>query len=127
MLIFSGCKSYRNLENIQPKTVREAGESFKQSTLEKLVEGDKIRIVSTNGVSYHLQFTKVEEGKITGVLSESGEKKLETPEPFDIEISSIEKLEVYRKSPALTAVAIYIPVATILAIILLSGGAGMTF
>lgn len=126
LVFLAGCKCYRNIENIKPHTVRETSDSFEEGALRKLVEGDKIRLFTTSGIVYHMHFSKVEEGKVHGLLSKSGYQKLIISEAFEIEVNRIEKMEVYRKSPALTAVVIYFPLVTIGSIILGSFGAGIT-
>lgn len=113
----SSCKAYRNLENLNPKSSEEerAGD-FDISSLNKLVEGDRIILITIDGVKHNLIYKRIDGDQILGTTINNGLNKSQITEDIIFAIADIEKVWVKRVSAAATA-----PVAVLGALGILFG------
>lgn len=100
LLVFSSCKTYRDLENLRikvPKDLR-AGE-IDSSQIGKLVQGDNLRITKKDGTRIDMIYQTFETDTLFGIDSNKSVKMKET---LHVALSDIEELHVRRVSVALT-------------------------
>jgi hypothetical protein len=117
LILFPSCKTYRNVENLKPSIpLAQRTEVFDITSLEKLIEGDRIIIQSKNNKLYHAYFKLVQGEMLMGTLWKEDSKKLYSPQAFQLQLSKIEHLKVLRVSAAAT-----IPVVIISAMGILVG------
>lgn len=104
ILIFTSCKTYRDLENLNPKSSAEVKKGpFDRSSLNKLVAGDKIKVFTSSGISYQMTFIDSTEEHVKGTLTNMDSEEVLEGEVKEIPIDEIETLYVRRVSAAATA------------------------
>lgn len=97
------CKVYRNVENLQPKVPKaERQGPFTVSSLEKLVAGDKISVLTLDGKKHKMNNQQRTENVLFGKFAQMDCRKVKTEEQIEIQVSDIEELSILRKSPAAT-------------------------
>ncbi|MBA4301626.1 MAG: hypothetical protein C0433_16215 [Cyclobacterium sp.] len=77
-------------------------EVFDITSLEKLIEGDRIIIKSKNNKLYHAYFKLVQGEMLMVTLWKEDSKKIDPPHAFQLPVSEIEHLKVIRVSAAAT-------------------------
>lgn len=106
ILVFSSCKTYRNVENLKPKTSKDKTEvRIDRTSIDKLIPGDEIIVNTVEGFTYNMIF-RIRDGiYLVGNVQKVNSEKLPKPEALRIPIEEIETLKVKRVSPAATTVA----------------------
>jgi hypothetical protein len=121
------CKVYRNIENLNPKSTEEerAGD-FDISSLNKLVEGDRIIIRTFEGKKYRLFYKRLNGNQLIGTTINNGLHQSEISRNIELPIADIKQLWVKRVSAAATVPIVIVSslglAFVILAIALTSGG-----
>ena len=105
--VFSSCKTFREVENLRPKSPEEqrVGE-IQRSQLTKLKKADFLRNTKKGGVLVYIKFRAFEADTLYGTSERSGIMATKPVSDLKMAFSEIEELRVKRVGPALT-----IPVA----------------
>ncbi|GMQ28346.1 hypothetical protein [Algoriphagus confluentis] len=97
------CKTYRNVENLQPKVSKELQDGpFVKESLHKLIEGDKIHLITLSEETYKMTFIQVKEDKVVGKLWGKNGKRVYPSQNFEFPIGEIERLYTRRVSTEAT-------------------------
>ena len=101
-LMFS-CKMYRDIENINPKTSKEAKAGpFDKASLTKLEPGEKVIVHTLSGFKYQMTFSNLSEDNLVGSAQKVNKSKVIGEEVVEIPLSEIESMYVRRKSAGVT-------------------------
>lgn len=100
LLVFSSCKAYRNVENLMPKTPNEIQKGpFVKESLSKLVNGDKIQVLTLSGDTKMMVFRHIEDEKVVGEHYGKNGNEIKSNQKIEIPLGEIDKLYVKRVSP----------------------------
>jgi hypothetical protein len=103
LLICASCKVYRDVENLKPKTSKEArAGQFDKGALSKLVSGDKIVVTTLSGFEYYMTYSNVVGENIRGSVQKVNRSKVSVEETKEIPIHDIDSLYVRRVSGGAT-------------------------
>ena len=120
LFVLSACTAYRNVENLPPKFPKDLRVGKIQSSqLEKLIEGDILRILKNDGDLFYMKYDSFQADTIRGTSWMTSKKKNQNFETLKVSLSEIEKLNVERVSVAntigvLTTVAVGLALAILL-------------
>lgn len=103
VVLLSSCKTYRNVENIQPKVSgKNQRGSFEKESISKLTEADKIIVKLNSGEEYFLYYKQLNGSNLIGTLWKNNKKKIEPNQRIEIPIDKIERVYAYRINWAVT-------------------------
>ncbi|GMQ24118.1 hypothetical protein Aoki45_08000 [Algoriphagus sp. oki45] len=101
-IIFS-CKTYRNVENLPPKVSKELQDGpFVNESLLKLIEGDKIQLITLSGETYNMTFIQVKEDKVVAELRGKNGRRVNPSQNIEFPIGEIDRLYTRRVSAEAT-------------------------
>lgn len=103
-LLTVSCKSYRNVEKLQPKMKKNLeGYFIAESEFEKIKKGEKILVKLTSGEKYYMLYGSFEEKILHGeVWVDYSAQGNINPYSLEIPLEKIYKVEVLRFNPGLT-------------------------
>ncbi|MCH6235243.1 hypothetical protein [Cognataquiflexum rubidum] len=99
IILTLSCKSYRNVEKLEPKSkVNQEGYFVAESEFNKIKKGEKILVKLISGEKYYMYYGSFEEKILRGEVW-AGHSALGNTEPYDLDIpfEKILKVQVLRK------------------------------
>ncbi|MCH6235242.1 hypothetical protein [Cognataquiflexum rubidum] len=104
LLLTVSCKSYRNVEKLQPKMKKNLeGYFVAESEFEKIKKGEKILVKLTSGEKHYMYYASFEEKILRGqVWVVYGPRVKINPSNLEIPLEKIYKIKVLRFDPGLT-------------------------